>query len=193
MRLEWEVQPLGVLLDGTAASSGPLVDTGAPVPGRGSAIPLEQEITALAAATPYHWRVRTVSTSPFFPRSPWLSIQGNGRQETDLRTSEVGSAVNETPTALISGVSFAAVWPNPVSQRARFAWSLPRDGHVRLAVVDVLGREVVLLVNGPQKMGAHSVDWNRCSLNGAPLPKGIYFARLEALGGVQTRKLILAR
>ena len=43
-------------------------------------------VGGLVAATFYHWRVRTVSSNPFFPRSPWMSLAGNNVTQTKLRT-----------------------------------------------------------------------------------------------------------
>ncbi len=59
---------------------------------------------------------------------------------------------------------------------------------VRLAVYDVLGREVARLVDGEQAAGPH-VD----ALDVERLAAGVYVVRLEAGGQVQTQRLTLVR
>ena len=60
--------------------------------------------------------------------------------------------------------------------------------HVRLAVYDVNGREVALLVNEVLSPGTHERE-----LNGSQLPAGIYWSRLQAGGRSEVRKLTLVR
>ena len=88
--LQWEVKPLGTAFNGTGIGSSAPQDTGAPDPlgpYYGSATELSQPVTGLAEATFYHWRSRIVSSDPFFPRSPWVSVSGNNVTETKLRTA----------------------------------------------------------------------------------------------------------
>ena len=57
-----------------------------------------------------------------------------------------------------------------------------------LAVYDVLGREVALLVNEVTSPGSHAVVFDAGKLSG-----GVYFYRLQAGTFYQTRKLLLLK
>ncbi len=82
-----------------------------------------------------------------------------------------------------------AVHPNPpVDGVARVVVELPAAGPVRLDVVDVLGRVVAVLRDGPMAGGAHEV-----TLGTGGLPSGVYFVRLRAEGRTETRKLTVVR
>ena len=59
---------------------------------------------------------------------------------------------------------------------------------MRLAVYDVLGREVVLLADAPYEAGAHALTFNA-----ADLPTGLYFARLSALGQTKLHRMLLVK
>jgi hypothetical protein len=59
---------------------------------------------------------------------------------------------------------------------------------VRLFVYDVLGREVVVLVNERQDAGAY-----RIKLDASGLSSGVYYCRLFAGGLTQTRKMLVVR
>jgi hypothetical protein len=78
--------------------------------------------------------------------------------------------------------------PNPFNPRTTIAYALPRDGHVRLAVYDLRGRQVAVLVDGTQTAGEHSLVFQADGL-----ASGVYFYRLQAPGFEQVRRLVLAR
>jgi hypothetical protein len=62
---------------------------------------------------------------------------------------------------------------------------------VRLAVYDVQGRLVAMLVNGELPAGWHPISWAPRNSHGVRVASGVYVARLEALGEVRMRKLVL--
>jgi hypothetical protein len=86
IRLQWEAKPLGTPFNRTGLGTSTLRQTSTPG-ASGSAVSFNETIAGLAGGTFYHWRSRTVSSDPFFPRSPWMSLPGNNVTETKLRTS----------------------------------------------------------------------------------------------------------
>lgn len=83
--------------------------------------------------------------------------------------------------------------PNPFGNRTTILYWLPSNCHVRLAVYDVTGRLVRILVEEPLARGYHSTTWNGLDFADNPVPSGIYFYTLDALNSVQTRKMFLFR
>ena len=75
------------------------------------------------------------------------------------------------------------VLPNPTSVRPRLRFTLPSAATARLVVLDVAGRTVATLIDGPQSAGVHEWVWDRRGARGE-VAAGVYFARLE-VGGVQ--------
>jgi hypothetical protein len=82
----------------------------------------------------------------------------------------------------------AVVSPNPATGRAALAFALDEPTVVRVALYDVLGREVALLRDGPMGAGAHEVAFDV-----SPLPAGVYVWRLSAGARVETGRLTVAR
>jgi flagellar hook assembly protein FlgD len=66
-----------------------------------------------------------------------------------------------------------------------------QGGAVRLALYDVAGREVAVLVDGYVSGGLHAVRWDGSEANGPPAGAGLYFYRLQAPGFEEIRKLVL--
>jgi hypothetical protein len=85
-------------------------------------------------------------------------------------------------------------YPNPFNPSTTISFTLPVGGTVRLAVFDVLGREVALLAEGWTAAGTHSVQWRPQGASGA------YFCRLEVRSAesgerrfVETRRMLMLR
>ena len=83
------------------------------------------------------------------------------------------------------GVSVA---PNPAASLTRVSFSLPEAHAVRVSAFDLLGREVVVLHDGPTPAGPHAV-----SLDATALPAGVYVVRVMAGRYVQTAQVTVAR
>ena len=91
-------------------------------------------------------------------------------------------------TGAASGLRTCAPRPNPASGAAAIPFSLPETGRVRLAVYDVLGREVAVLVDAEVAAGRHEAG-----LDAGRLAAGVYVVRLATADSVQARRLTVAR
>lgn len=88
----------------------------------------------------------------------------------------------------VQSFSLEAAYPNPFNPGTTLSYSLAATAEVRLSVVNLVGQEVALLVNGLQEAGSHQVRFNA-----ANLPSGLYLARLEAAGQARSTKLVLMK
>jgi hypothetical protein len=66
-------------------------------------------------------------------------------------------------------------YPNPFNPLTIIKYQLPFDSKVKLCVYDILGREVITLIDGEELAGYKSVNWNASSVTSA-----VYFYQLEA-------------
>jgi hypothetical protein len=83
--------------------------------------------------------------------------------------------------------------PNPFNPRTTIRFDLPAAGNVRLAVYDVAGRLVRVLVAGERPAGSHEAVWDGRDASGRSAPSGSYLARLVAGGKVEGVRLSLVR
>lgn len=79
-------------------------------------------------------------------------------------------------------------YPNPFNPTTEIKYSLPQDAQVKLSVYNVLGQEVLNLVNGMQEAGYHSVQFNASNF-----PSGVYFYRIEAGQFNALKKMMLVK
>ena len=76
----------------------------------------------------------------------------------------------------------------------RHLFSLPEDQpHVELAVYDLLGQKLAVLVAEALDSGFHSVEWDGRDDAGRPLASGPYLYRLRAGPYEGVGKLLLLR
>jgi hypothetical protein len=85
------------------------------------------------------------------------------------------------------------VFPNPAAGRTAIAYTLPAPSRVEIAVLDVAGRRVRSLVAGVRPEGRHEARWDGRDDAGAQVSAGVYFARVEARGRADVRKVALVR
>ena len=84
-------------------------------------------------------------------------------------------------------------YPNPFNPATNIRYQIraearSQESEVRIIVFDILGKEVVTLVNQKQKPGYYEV-----SFDGSKLSSGIYFYRLQAGEFVNTKRMILVK
>jgi hypothetical protein len=77
-------------------------------------------------------------------------------------------------------------FPNPFNPNTKISYQIKDNGFVSLKVFDVLGREIMDLVQENKKTGFYSIEFNPDLLS-----SGVYFYRLECNGFVDTKKMIL--
>ncbi|MEM1042019.1 MAG: DUF1501 domain-containing protein [Bacteroidota bacterium] len=79
-------------------------------------------------------------------------------------------------------------YPNPFTAHTTIRFRLAEAGPVRLRVLDVRGRTVGTLADGPHAAGAHALRFDA-----RDLPSGTYFYHLDTRRGAQSRPMTLVR
>jgi hypothetical protein len=98
----------------------------------------------------------------------------------------------EPENNVVSDFKLEQNYPNPFNPSTVISYQLPVNGNVILKVYDILGNEVVTLVNEEQPAGKYEVDFNSSSIKHLP-SSGIYFYQLKAGSFIETKKMILLK
>ncbi len=79
-------------------------------------------------------------------------------------------------------------YPNPFNPATKISYGLPKESFVSIKIFDILGKEVMKLVNENKQAGYHQVDFNASNF-----ASGMYFYKIEAGSFVQTRRMMLLK
>ncbi len=84
-------------------------------------------------------------------------------------------------------------YPNPFNPQTTIRFDLPEEQGVKLAVYDVSGRLITVLVNKILPPGRHEAVWDGTDKNGKDVASGIYFYHLEAGEHIGTGRMALIK
>jgi hypothetical protein len=79
-------------------------------------------------------------------------------------------------------------YPNPFNPGTSISFSIPQAGQTKISVYNMLGKEVVVLVNDYFEPGIHTTLFD-----GRGLSSGVYFYRIESGNFVKAKQMILLK
>ncbi|MGA9293137.1 MAG: T9SS type A sorting domain-containing protein [Ignavibacteriaceae bacterium] len=97
---------------------------------------------------------------------------------------DVKSEAGKIPTEY----SISQNFPNPFNPATKIKFGLPKAGLTRITVYDLLGRDIMTLINNELKAGYHEVNFDAHNL-----PSGIYLYKIQSGEFTQTKKMILMK
>jgi len=146
------------------------------------------------------YRNRTIILNDVFSRSETVLLrfrlyadgfaEGWGWAIDNIVITSTGSTgVDDVPAAF----ALAPNVPNPFNPSTTITFSLPRDERIRLDVIDLRGRRVRTLAQGPHLAGEHRVVWDGRDAQGMPAASGTYVYRLQTGERMVSRKMMLVK
>jgi hypothetical protein len=108
------------------------------------------------------------------------------------------SDVVEGPTMGSTGFQLGQGYPNPFNPATTIGFYVAQRSDVRIAIHDILGREVKTIIEKDMLQGAYTVIWNGTTNEGGDVASGVYFCRMIVTGGketlyTKTQKMLLIR
>ncbi|HEX7401408.1 MAG TPA: M28 family peptidase [candidate division Zixibacteria bacterium] len=84
-------------------------------------------------------------------------------------------------------------FPNPFNLETVIEYFLPQESRVQIAIYNLLGQRVKVLVNEREPAGNKKVSWDGRNGRGEAVSSGIYFYRIEADEFTQTKRMVLLK
>ena len=111
----------------------------------------------------------------------------SGLSITAARDSSFFTGVEDEPKP-ISSYSLSQNYPNPFNPSTKINYSIPKSGMVTIKIFDMLGQEILTLVDEEKPVGNYEIEFISSSLS-----SGVYFYQLKAGSFTDTKKLILLK
>jgi hypothetical protein len=117
-----------------------------------------------------------------------LAIGADGKVVGDPRWDPNATSIEEKNN---NPRTFALMqnYPNPFNPTTKIAYQIANAVDVKLTIYNVLGQEIIRLVDQNQKAGRYELLWDGRDTNGKLISSGIYFFRLQAGEFVKTHKM----
>ena len=126
----------------------------------------------------YSYTDSEIGTGKYFYRLKQVDIDGS------FEYSDAIEVDMDSPVKYELSQNF----PNPFNPTTSIQFSLPETGKVKLAVYNVIGEQVAVLVNKNMEAGFHNARFDASKLN-----SGIYIYKLEVNNFTQIRKMMLVK
>ncbi len=130
----------------------------------------------LIPATTYYWRVNATNANG---TGPWSVVWNFTTTVTGI--NQIGSAIPDKYFLYVN-------YPNPFNPETKIKFDLPENTRVNLAVFDVSGRNVHILINQNLNPGTYEV-----AFDGSGLSSGIYYYRFVSDKYVSVKKMVLVK
>ncbi|MEO7868284.1 MAG: kelch repeat-containing protein, partial [Candidatus Eisenbacteria bacterium] len=98
--------------------------------------------------------------------------------------------VPSPPSHTISRLQLA-VGPQPSHGETRISFDLPSAATVRIALIDLAGRNIARVDEAARAAGHHELVWSGAAAGGSHVGPGMYWVRLSTATDAVTRKLVI--
>ena len=105
----------------------------------------------------------------------------------------VRSAIREILAIIPSEFALSKNYPNPFNPITHLDYSLPKRSQIRLRVYNMVGQEIITLINEEKQYGNYSVSWNGLDKKGRNVASGVYFAELRSNDKSSVTKMLLLK
>lgn len=105
----------------------------------------------------------------------------------DETCSEIGDS------EILSKFALYQNYPNPFNHETVINYTIPEKSDVTIAIFNIMGKNVITLVQGQEEVGYHSVNWDAKDNFGSIVSAGIYFCKIQAGSDIKTIRMSLFR
>lgn len=96
--------------------------------------------------------------------------------------------IDKNSSTITSNYSLYQNYPNPFNSSTTITFDLPNSANVKLTIYNLLGEEIITLINEYKEAGSYKINWNAINL-----PSGIYLYRLETDNYTDSKKMTLLK
>lgn len=126
-------------------------------------------------------------------RQPSTLYASTGSSVYRLLVSPASTTVQEDRLTNPLRVQLEQNYPNPFNGSTQINYRITATGRVRLAIFDMLGQRVKLLVDAVQSAGVYQTLWDGTDQGHKSLATGLYFAQLRTNETIQLKKMVLVK
>ncbi|MFZ5518084.1 MAG: YCF48-related protein [Candidatus Zhuqueibacterota bacterium] len=145
-------------------------------------------IKSIGADTTDHMDSTVTKGTTYWYRIRAYNAIGNSAysMEESATAGTISSVTNEND--IVTRFALKQNYPNPFNPSTVIQYSIPKASQVELAVFDLLGRKLKVIVTGKQEAGIYYIKFDSQNL-----PAGLYFYRLRTGEFCETKKMVVVK
>ena len=139
---------------------------------------------------------RRIVFTNIFSRKIIFDIIGGLEYEFKVVAGESGyvdQMIKDLLEVIPNNFSLSKNYPNPFNPITNLDFSIPKRSNVTLRVFNMMGQEVVTLINEKKSYGNYSISWNGLDSKGVNVASGVYFAELRNRDERKITKMLLLK
>ena len=144
--------------------------------------PFEMILATGLTGLEYLWTVPEVDAAS-------VTMQISALLGGNLRGSDESDQAFAITTADVPGTNY----PNPFSGSTSIAYSLAAAGKAKIAIYDIHGALVKVLLDTRKDAGDYSVEWDGNGADGEPASSGVFFCLIETGSSSETKRSLVRR
>ena len=114
-------------------------------------------------------------------------------QRVPVQLGEITVSVTKEGSTVPTSFSLGEARPNPFNPSTTISYEVPQESHIRMVVYNLLGQEVVRLIDEIKSPGRYTVTWNGMNVQGRGVASGIYVYRMTAGDFTRTKRMTLLK
>lgn len=118
-----------------------------------------------------------------------IAVLKNYDRDSTEFTIYTPTKIEKENSNVLSNFNLSQNYPNPFNPTTKFSFTIFETSKVNLTVYDILGNEILVILNDTLNEGRHIIEFTAAS----DLPSGIYFYRLQSGNHSKTQKMLLLK
>jgi photosystem II stability/assembly factor-like uncharacterized protein len=144
----------------------------------------------------YGWSgtVTPTDTCPFLPESTYYDSVTSDQTDQNYVEECLSQGVEPDKEKTVpKDYQLTQNSPNPFNPFTKIDFALPKATFVTLKVYNILGQEVITLVDKNLPAGTYRVGWDGTAGSGRSVSSGVYFYRIQAGDYLRTKRMLLLK
>ena len=100
---------------------------------------------------------------------------------------------SNTDKPLPTKFELKANYPNPFNPTTVIPLEIPAESYVKANIYNILGQEIIVLLEGIQQPGYQHLIWNGTNHHGQQVSSGLYFIRAHYDQNIYHQKMMLLK
>jgi len=118
-----------------------------------------------------------------------IATHGNGMYSSNFSNEVLSIDESSVPTSFEIGQNF----PNPFNPSTKIPFVLANSELVTIKIFDLMGREIITLLDREINKGSHNVTWLGKDKFGKIMPTGIYIYQIKSGNQIKSKKMHLLK